>query len=429
MARATSPSPLPSPPRRDGLAFVSEDTSAPRPRRRRARGADEAPEPASPEQTFRLRESSIVLGVVLLVVGVPLAGLGGLALLAGPGTLSCLLAGFGLAFGGAGYAVIFQRQSIRQVTVGPAGIRIDANDGSSATLPCAAVKGATMHEVVTSSTSSSSGQRTTSVTYHVQLDKLDGGAITLGAQPDQGEAYRLAVDMTAAIERSRGAGDTAPKDALAILSEARGIAARRDDGEGSADYRTAARRGDLVIGWSLHPRHYEVVPALCVPAGFALAIYGFSFENRTPFLLVMAVAVTALFLFLFWHLLRRAGASQILRISDAELTAFEQRGSRRADEKTLPLATIAAVDFSLTSQAMGGELQIRRHDAAVPALPAPSDFASLDGVVTLAKKALDVHRNTVKIPLGRLPLGDRIRVDLAVSAEIAQRTARDDAEL
>lgn len=384
-----------------------------------------APSAGAPrEETFELAGGNALLGIVMLLFGLVVAGICGLSLLGGPSAFSFALFGFGLAFTGGGYAVATNRQGLRRLTIGPEGATILSRDGSSATLPCAVLEGARVH-MVTQRTSSS-GSSTTSVTYYVHLRKRDGGAIDLGAQRNQAEAQRLAADITAALERSRPATEPAPQDAVAILRGSPHLTVRREDGEASADYRRAARPGDLVISWSLRPTQSEVVPAVLVPLGFVSALWGIQLENRSPFVLVLAVAVAALFLFILVRLVTRLGASQVLRISDAELTAAELRGGRPADKKSIPLPEITAVDFSLSTTTIGGTLQLRRNHAK---LVQPPESPGAGALVDLVKQAIDLHRNSVNIPLGRLPFGDRVRVDLAVSAEIAQRTGRNDADL
>ena len=54
---------------------------------------------------------------------------------------------------------------------------------------------------------------------------------------------------------------------------------------------------------------------------------------------------------------------------------------------------------------------------------------SPEEAVQRIRDAVKFHRAGQRIDLGRLSFGDKVRVDLAVSAEIAQRTGRNEAEL
>lgn len=364
--------------------------------------------------------------------GLALAAIAGLSVLGERSAFGFLLCGFGVALTGGGYALAFARQSLRELTIGPQGATLVSADGSSVTVPCAISKGARVHEVVQSTTSTSSGgstSRSVSRQYFVHLQKQDGGVIDLGQQRDQATAERLAAEVTAALDRFRPAAEaSAPLDPLALLSESSHLSARRQ-GEEAADYRKAAKPGDLVVEWSLRPQHFEAVPALLLPLAFALALYGFHLREGSGLLLALAAVLLGLDLFLVVRFLTRLGVSQVLRIDERQLSIEKHRGGRRVEHQAVPLDTVTAVDFSLQSNTLGGVLQLRLNEAKAPAPPPGAEGPSLGALASVVKQAVHLHRNSVNVPLGRLPFGDRVRVDLAVSAEIAQRTARDEASL
>jgi hypothetical protein len=295
------------------------------------------------------------------------------------------------------------------------------------------LKEARVHEVIqttTTTTSSDSTSQSTSMQYFVHLRKLDGGVIDLGQQRDEDHAQRLALDVTAALERFRPAAEApAPADALAILGDGGHLSVRRQGGEASADYRTAAGPGELIIEWSLRPKHFEVVPALLLPLAFAVALYGFHLRDGSRALLALTALFLGLGLFLIVRFVTRLNVSQVLRIDDERISIEKHRGGQRIEHQAVPLDAVTAVDFSLLSNVLGGTLQLRLNEARTPEPPPGAERSSPGALASLVKQAVHLHQNSVSVPLGRLPFGDRVRVDLAVSAEIAQRTSRSDAAL
>ena len=420
---------------------MSEENEKPRRRRRPARteeaGDAEAPDAtgagaSSPpqEETFVLRRTSGVGPALLLVAGIVVSLFCGLASIAALTTVGLFFTGFGLMMTGIGCALLFGRQAISDVSVGPPGVTLHCSDRSSVTLPHAAVSDVRVRTVTSSTTSTSTDGSTStsrSVHYAIELRKRDGGAIELGQRRHEGEAQQIASGLTWAIERAATATTpAAPTDPVALLANSPFVRATRKGNEGAADYRKAAKQGPLEVEWSLRPAASTVLVTTFMPAGFACAAYGFHLQGTSSAPAIIAAILAALFPVLLVRHALDARLTQVLRVDDESLTIEKRRGERRKEQRKIPLTSVTAVDFSHSQEIVGGVLVVRLDDQKAPsdfvASAGPGLFAALRGIVAYSRSA-------VQVPLGRLPFGDKVRVDLAIGAEIASRTARDEGQI
>ena len=406
---------------------------------------DAASSPAR-DEVFELGLPGKVGPVLLLAAGIGMTLLFGLASALAPNVVTLFLLGFGMMATGIGWALLFGRQTLVRLTVGPDGATLLASDRSSATIPHAALTGARVKEVRSTSTSSN-GTTSTSVHYEIHLRKRDEGLITLGHRSKQAAADELATAIDASLALHRppepptDSSDTprstdptdnpaaltlAPTDPIALLRQCTMVQARREASAGVADYRTSAREGPLVLEWSLRPTSATVVPSILAPSGMGCALYGFYLHEAQTFILAIALFFFALVVFLVVRQLLDMGLVQRLRVSDDGLLVEKRRGDRPTQQHNLPLASITAVDFSHTQDGMGGVLAIRTDGS-----PSAAKLAEIakQGAFSILRGILAHARDTVHIPLGRLPFGDKVRVDLAVGAEIARRSARDESTI
>ncbi|MEZ4314969.1 MAG: hypothetical protein R3F14_43700 [Polyangiaceae bacterium] len=341
------------------------------------------------------------------------------------------LAGVGLCVLGVGYGVFFGGQVLYRLEIDRSGAKLSCNDGTSAVLPLPVLAGArvqTMEMQRRSGSSTLGSSSSVSYRYMVYLEKKDGGVFDLGEQKDEEAANRLAEAIRAALSRHAADAVTVGQDADAILAECRVAKASREEARAEGDYRTAAQRGDLAVRWSLRPRHHEVIAPLVVLSGVGTGVYGLRMQWASTGLTIFGGIVGAMALLMVVSLVRKLSVFMELRVGRTALRVAELRGGRRVEKESVPLADITGVDFSFQKEAVGGALQFRLHGAKMPKLPDGSEPALTEGT-RLARKLYALHRNTVTVPLGRLPFGDRVRVDLALSAEIGERTEREETGL
>lgn len=418
------------------------------------------PSPAR-DEVFALGLPGKVGPVLLLAGGVGLMLLFGLASLASPGVVSLFFTGFGMLMVAFGWAMLFGRQNLVQLRIGLDGVTLSSSDASSATLPHAAVTDACVQEIRTTSTSTGSSASKTSIHYEIHLQKRDGGFISLGKRGKEPEAQELATGINAALLRHRpshlatgaggaagsgdatdsdaadkddaperadraGASGAAPADPMILLSRCSMVQAHRERAEGRADYRVSAREGPLVLEWSLRPTSVSIVPGIFAPSGMGCALYGFHLHDGNGLVLGASVFLFAIALFILARQIRDWGLVQRIRVDEEGLVIEKRRGETRAEQHRIPLGSVVAIDFSHTHDAMGGMLAVRTDGG-----PSVQKLAetSRQGVFSALRGILAYARDTVHVPLGRLPFGDKVRVDLALGAEIARRTARDDAGL
>lgn len=377
-------------------------------------------------ETIPVRDQGGSLWTLLLIAGPAIAGIAAFLcyLHATPGGLFML--GFGTVATGVGYALHFSLESgVRSVTIGPRGVTIASLDGSSADLPRAAITEARVHTI---EQRGSSSPRTASTLHHyVHLCKRDGGVLDLGHQADKATAEQLAKDVNRLLQKWP-AEAAAPGDALAILAQSKRVIARRDEGSVEGDYRHTARSGDLVLDWPVRPTHIEFVTGILCPAGLAFGFYGAHLSDGAIVPLVGAGIGAAIGVGILARLLWLLGARQVLRVGAKDLTIERRRGERRLSHKAIPLDAVRTVDFSFKADTLSGTLDLHLSDARPPQLP-QGEERSMKQALRLARDVVAFARDTVQISLGPLRFGDKVRIDLALSAEIAQRTGRDEAEV
>lgn len=387
---------------------------------------------AALDRVFTVGSRSSGGWLLLLMAGWGTAVVMGAACLGGVTVPALFLLGFGLALAGIGHALVFGRQNVFEVAVGPAGVTLRSVDGSVVTLPLGFFSEA-RHEVVTSQSSGSGTTTTTTTNHYVRLFKRDGGRIDLGQQGNEQRARRLAHDLSNALWAATeqvGAKVASAEDALEILQDTTLVHAHREGEVGDADYRSAPQDGALSVRWSLRPSHGMVVPGILTPLGVATGVLAISMKMAPVPGAIFAGLLAAFALFNLGRNLRDAGLSQLVRVGAKDLTIARLRGESEVERRVIPLEAITAVDFTHKTDVLGSTLALRmdgaRNADAALAEVKPADLGS---ALAALRGAAEDRRRTVQVPLGRLKLGDRMRVDLAVSTEIARRTGRNPSEV
>lgn len=405
---------------------LGDAAPAVRPPRTRAEPARAAADPASPDRLYNLGAST--KGAPLFLV----AGALGMAYcayesLVRPSLPSHFFLGFLMIGTAIAYALSFGAETIDRVAIGPRGTTLTSIDGTSVTMPRGTIERATVEKVIT--TTSNRGKSI--VTHHVHLQKGDGGVLDLGQRRDEAAAQRLADELNEELlgppRAAHGEAISTPMEALALLEGAREVSGTREDAEARADYRSAPSDRTLTLTWSMRPAHTSVIPAILAPLGFATALYGMHLKEVGALPLIGMGVVILIELAMLAMFAVNFGRSQVLRVGARELSVEEHRGGKCLSRKAIPLESIRAVDYSSRTDRLGGELVLRTGTTPKPALP--EGEPSIEAGVQLLKDTLKYRAESERISLGRLRFGDKVRVDLALSAEIAQRTGRNEAEV
>lgn len=380
--------------------------------------------PPRPEPSLELRSKRPSLPVLPALGLLAMASFAYLAVTA-TSVFSLFFLGFSMIGTAVLWALTFGGEEIHTIDLAKDGVVLHSVDGSSVKIPRRALSHASVELVVTAT---GKGQKTIA-NHHVHLHKRDGGVIDLGLREDERSASALATAMNGDLARGDrlGPGAMVPVGATAHLEGARSVTFRRDEGTARTDYRTAPGDPTLALEWSLRPQHRVVVPGLLAPLGFACASLGMWLEKGLWMAGVMGVIALLIEAGLVFGFVRRLGRSQVLRVGARELSIEEHQGGNCVVRKAIPLEDIHAVDFSVEANRLGGDLHVRTADAERP--PRVEDSDSPEEAVQRIRDAVKFHRAGQRIDLGRLSFGDKVRVDLAVSAEIAQRTGRNEAEL
>jgi len=351
-------------------------------------------------ERFWLPRPKRAVWVVVAVVGVATAGLG-IAVLAGdplnglPVAYVAAGAGLFLAFFAVGMLMLRERASILEF--GGRGLGIETVGGDEVVLPWSSLRQAMVMP---------RGEGQDSV---VALRKADGGWIEIAAFGDADAARDIVERLQDAIASRSASGETV----IPRFESLAGISVQQE-GE-----RT-------LLSWSA--TSFGALLALGPFAGLFVAVYGFHRNQPSIGTLVALGFVAALGVIAVVFTLVDVGAEQRLVLGAEELTIQRIRMGKPIDERSLPLAAIAAVDYSHRLNVLGASsLTIRTDEARLAsegaereAASAPDDVDALElGAALLKAMAGGIH-----VPLGRLPLATRVGLDLALSEAIARRAGR-----
>lgn len=292
------------------------------------------------------------------------------------------------------------------------------DDGGRVDLPLASIERfSPVRHVHTASTSGSATRRQSTVTWRVVVEKKDGGQIETYVCPSGSEeevrqvVARLEAALAAARERPLPVAD--PPDAAASLREIPRlrVTTPRAKAEG---YRTGPARDPLEIAWDAPPPWRQTLGFLGLVGGMGQVFHAFAQTPDGGAAIVGAYFMAALALAIVVFTGLAVGVTVQVRIDDDSFEVTRRRFGQVISSRLWPIHEIEAIDFSVTSST--STLSVRASGAEpVPELDAGGP--SLAFVAAVARHASQLNQ----LPLGALGLADGLRLDLALSAEVARR--------
>jgi hypothetical protein len=328
--------------------------------------------------------------------------------------LSAMAAGIGSVMLGAAASRVVQVA----VDASRALVTLATDDGGQVDLPLASIERfSSVRHTHTSSRSGSTSQRETTVTWRVVAEKRDGGQIETYACPSGGEeeARQVVAQLEAALAaaRERPAPDIDPSTAAASLGDIPRlrVATPRTRGEG---YRSGPARDALEVSWDAPPPWRQTLGFLGLVGGFAQVFHAFSLSpgNGAAIVGTYFMAAMALAIVVFTGL--AVGVTVHVRIDDESFEVTRRRFGQPISSRRWPIHEIEAIDFSVTSST--STLSVRA-SGEEPAPEVDPEGPSLAFVAAVARHASQLNQ----LPLGELTLADGLRLDLALSAEVARR--------
>lgn len=361
----------------------------------------------------------LTLGALLLAVALVL-DLGGARFIA---------AGLGLAIAGFVIAILLNRETPSVIVIASteAHVTVAGRDGSRAIIDIDVIDAVEV--------SPDGGNR---ASHAVWLRKRDGGRIQLARFRDPADADELASRLRAPLTLARDSlppgFDEAPPSPEQRLAGARLVATVRggaDDEEAAPGHRERPDGPTLRLSWPSARPLKATIPALVGAVGIVLTAYGMYRQHAGLALALVVSGAALLFIVALLSGLRQLGVTECVCVGHQGLRIQRRRGARLLREQTVRLSALVAVDYSHAFDTPGGFLWVRTATADTAA-PPPHDQDELAGehgtgpsdsgeAVAPGKTAGTTSRLGIQVPLGALPLADRINVDLAISDEVARR--------
>jgi hypothetical protein len=327
--------------------------------------------------------------------------------------LSAMAAGMG--------SVILGAAASRVVQVAIDGARalctLATDDGGQVDLPLASIERFSSVRHTHTSTRSGSTQSETTVTWRVTVEKRDGGQIETYACPSGGEdeARQVVAQLQAALAaaRQRPVPAADPTDAAATLRDIPRlrVSPPRTKGEG---YRSGPARDALEIAWDAPPPWRQTLGFLGLVGGFGQVFHAFAQTPEGGAAIVGAYFMAAMALAIVVFTGLAVGVTVQVRIDDESFEVTRRRFGQVISNRLWPIHEIEAIDFSVTSST--STLAVRA-SGAEPAPELDPGGPTLSFVSAVMRHASQLNQ----LPLGELTLADGLRLDLALSAEVARR--------
>ena len=314
-----------------------------------------------------------------------------------------LMTGAGLFLLGFALLVLSSRQHAVALVLDDDALELRDNQGGSVAIPWAVIDRVTCVQ--------SPNDGTVFALY-----KKDGGLLELAALRSRERGAELVQPIAEALARYQKAGRASETDGAAPFV-LRHVTDKRN------------RRG-RELSWRSGTPLLLVLPRIAPFVGMALV--GLGFHRAEPNIGTMVFTGFALTMLFFaavaW--LAGFGARQVVEIGADTLRCERHRllGAAKVDE--LPLEQVAAVDYAHQLNTAGANLTIRTRDAKTAATSAEKlardavkNESAVQGVRALAS-VMAALAGGVQLPLGKLPLSEKIALDLVLSTAIAEATGR-----
>jgi len=360
-----------------------------------------------------------------------------------------MAAGLALALGAGpvgifalGVALLVSAVALRSDDELPATLEADPRTGSvtlrsigggSATLPRRAIERVHVVEQAISSSSvhdAGASRQPPAKKYLVTLLKADAGTIELASFGDQERASSLAAEIDRVIRRAPASADADPSavDPLKRLRDCTEVKLERGEPP-RAGYRSKSEEERFCVSWRAGARPRHLLSVAMLIAGAIVVFLGIVQAGAPRGLLVMPALFGLGGLAFVVSTLLNLGVTVAIHVDDSELAIERRRGARTLHRKVLPLAAIRAIDASYQVDLRGGQqLRIRLDEAqqiqlAVAASRDPkAAYRAMGGVGAALRAAWTLDRNTITVPIARLPFADQMNLDLALSEEVSRRT-------
>lgn len=315
-----------------------------------------------------------------------------------------LFAGGGLALANVALLVLLNRQHAVALVVAERGVTVVDNAGGRVRIPLSVLDRATCYDAQNGG-------------YAIALFKKDGGVLEVAALPQEAEAQKTMAPLDRALREAETAGRAVPSEPT--------------DASQLPDVRIERAPGQLQVAWCASWPARLALPLLAAFAGLALIGFGFTRHGGgvgaalfTGFALCLLLLVATTWLWNNAH-------TERLRLSRENLVCERVRWSRTVNTTSVPVADIAAVDYAHQLNHLGAMLSIRRRSsvqrtrALLGEAPAPVP----ESVAVAATSLMAALADGLQLPLGKLPLAQKIALDLFLSAEIAARSGRESSDL
>lgn len=345
----------------------------------------------------RTRTLQFVLGGVLLVLGLPSLGLGAFITLVDP-LMGAKLAGFGLAFSGAG-ALVLSRRS------GPGSFVFD--DAEGALLVYASTEATGTPEGRLSYTEIegfrvrrqvSSSNEGRSVRYALEIAKRDGVAWTLYTSQSERKARRLLDELRANCDPSKRSGRVGP------LPE-------------SGTFRVTREPERTLIEFRKPFRLVTQLTALMTVGGISLAVLGFR-DQMPPAVFYAAFAFIVLVLAaVLLGAINGVNKHSVLSITPKYFRS-DERGGIIKQWFEEPLTNIHAVCFSYhPNQGQQSVMLLNRQQCDTLRQAIPDDALN---ALSAAVGMIGVR----KIEVGELSLAQKLELEQIIQAEVERVSGR-----